>query len=161
MIIRKSTKEDFPVIMETYDIARGYMRKNGNYNQWINGYPQKELILKDIESGCSYVCMEDGEIAGTFYFYEGEDLCYREIEGTWSSDAEYAVIHRIGSTGKVKGILKSSVEFCGKKAKYLRMDTHRDNIPMQAALKKIGFRECGIIHIEDGTERIAFDLVWD
>ena len=28
---------------------------------------------------------------------------------------------------------------------------------MQGALKKFGFRECGVIHLERGAERIAFD----
>ena len=31
------------------------------------------------------------------------------------------------------------------------------NKPMQGALKKFGFRECGVIHLERGAERIAFD----
>ena len=39
----------------------------------------------------------------------------------------------------------------------MRIDTHEDNKPMQGALKKFGFRECGVIHLERGAERIAFD----
>ena len=43
------------------------------------------------------------------------------------------------------------------KRQYVRIDTHEDNKPMQGALKKFGFRECGVIHLERGAERIAFD----
>ncbi len=38
----------------------------------------------------------------------------------------------------------------------LKLDTHNDNKPMQNLLKKLGFVPCGIITVEDGTERIAF-----
>ena len=36
---------------------------------------------------------------------------------------------------------------------------HRDNRPMQKALHKFGFRQCGIVYMEDGTERVAFDFL--
>lgn len=38
----------------------------------------------------------------------------------------------------------------------VRIDTHRDNQPMQALLKKCGFAYCGRIFLADGSERIAF-----
>jgi RimJ/RimL family protein N-acetyltransferase len=41
----------------------------------------------------------------------------------------------------------------------LKIDTHRDNIPMQKVLKRNGFSECGIIYIENGDERIAFQKI--
>ena len=40
--------------------------------------------------------------------------------------------------------------------KSIRIDTHKDNIPMQRALAKHGFIKCGIIHLANGDERIAF-----
>ena len=38
----------------------------------------------------------------------------------------------------------------------LKIDTHRDNYPMQKSLKKNGFEYCGIIYLADGNERLAF-----
>ena len=38
----------------------------------------------------------------------------------------------------------------------LRADTHADNKIMQHLLEKNGFTKCGIIHVEDGTPRIAY-----
>lgn len=38
----------------------------------------------------------------------------------------------------------------------IRIDTHRDNKPMQHLLNKNGFRYCGIIYLEDGDERLAY-----
>lgn len=38
----------------------------------------------------------------------------------------------------------------------LRADTHADNKIMQHLLEKNGFARCGIIHVEDGTPRVAY-----
>ena len=35
-------------------------------------------------------------------------------------------------------------------------DTHEDNYVMQKVFEKNGFRRCGIIYVEDGTPRIAY-----
>jgi len=38
----------------------------------------------------------------------------------------------------------------------LRIDTYQDNHPMQTALERAGFSRCGVIHLMDGSPRIAF-----
>jgi RimJ/RimL family protein N-acetyltransferase len=38
----------------------------------------------------------------------------------------------------------------------IRIDTHRDNAIMQHLLEKNGFVKCGIIYVEDGSPRIAY-----
>mgnify|MGYP003296922186 CR=1 FL=1 len=38
----------------------------------------------------------------------------------------------------------------------IRIDTHHDNVVMQRLLKKLGFQYCGIIHLENGDPRLAF-----
>ena len=148
MNIRKSTLQDLPQILNLYKIARGFMKNNGNPNQWEDRYP-----------GTSHVCVENGEIVGTFVFFTGEDLTYRVIEnGKWHSDREpYGVIHRVASNGVTKGVTRAAFSYGLERIGYVRIDTHEDNKPMQGALKKFGFRECGVIHLERGAERIAFD----
>lgn len=39
----------------------------------------------------------------------------------------------------------------------MRADTHKDNETMQSLLLKNGYEYCGIIFVEDGTERLAFE----
>ena len=40
----------------------------------------------------------------------------------------------------------------------MRMDTHGDNIVMQALLRKLGFVHCGTIYVEeDDYPRLAFE----
>ena len=40
---------------------------------------------------------------------------------------------------------------------HLRIDTHRNNLVMQHVVEKHGFSRRGIIFVEDGTERIAYE----
>ena len=71
----------------------------------------------------------------------------------------YAVVHRVPTAPDTKGIatfcLNWALEQCGN----IRIDTHRDNIVMQHLLDKNGFKYCGIVYVEDGTERIAYQKV--
>ena len=58
MIIRNAVEEDIPAINKIYNIARQFMRDNGNKKQWINGYPSEDLLKNDIKENNLYVCDE-------------------------------------------------------------------------------------------------------
>ena len=158
MNIRKAKTEEIDIIMDVFDAAKQFMQKTGNDKQWIDGYPPKELILGNICDENLYVCLtEDEQIAGVFYFKVEDDVTYAKIyDGEWLNDRPYGVIHRIASNGKRKGIgeacLRWGLEQCGN----VRVDTHRDNNVMQNILLRNGFRQCGIIYVANGTERIAY-----
>lgn len=38
----------------------------------------------------------------------------------------------------------------------VRVDTHANNTTMQRLIEKSGFKKCGIIHVRDGSPRIAY-----
>ncbi|MGE5614380.1 MAG: N-acetyltransferase [Bacillota bacterium] len=160
MYIRNAETNDLPVIMKIYEKARLFMKNNGNPTQWGSEYPQEEIVAKDLSDGNLYVCLENNNIVGVFAFIIGEEPTYQRIEqGAWHSSMQYGTIHRIASDGSTRGIAKSCFDFCSKKCNYLRIDTHSNNKPMQAAIKKYGFQECGIIYVRDGSERIAYDYL--
>lgn len=156
--IRKSTIDDIAGIMNCYEHARQYMRDSGNDVQWINGYPSREVVENDIEAGVSHVGVDsDGEIVMAFAFILGDDPTYAVIEnGKWLNDLPYGTIHRIGSTGKHRGVLKMCVDFCLSIIDNIRLDTHEVNHTMRRAAENLGFRQCGTIYCYDGTPRIAY-----
>ena len=157
MDIRKTTLDDFPILMEMYKNARQFMADHGNKDQWGNSRPGKDVILNDIKEGSSYVLEHEGEIIATFCYKEGPDSTYAVIEdGNWLNDKPYSVVHRITSTGKVKGSASYCLNEAVKKSGNLRIDTHKDNYIMQNLLKKLGFTYCGIIYVEDGSKRLAY-----
>lgn len=158
MIVRQTRTEDLPEIMKIYDYAKQFMVRTGNPNQWNGSYPEKNIILQDIEKRVSYVCEENGVVVGTFAFIIGEDPTYQFIEnGEWSKRMTYGTIHRLAGNGKAKGVARVCFDYCKTKQAYLRGDTHEDNKVMQENFMKNGFRRCGIIYLLNGDPRIAYD----
>ncbi|WP_316743964.1 hypothetical protein [Pedobacter antarcticus] len=154
--------EDISQIMLIIEQAKSIMRKNGNQTQWINGYPSKEIIEADIRNQHAFVCIVGAEIAGYFCFIMGSDPDpnYKVIDGgAWLNNAPYGVIHRLASSGTVKGIARKAFEFAFSRINNVRVDTNHDNIPMQNFLKNSGFAYCGIIYVSDGTPRDAFQKI--
>ena len=158
MVIRKAKFSD---LLKIYETAREYMRKTGNPDQWGTDKPKKELLEDDIQKEQLYVGEDDdGEIHFVFAFILGEDPTYSYIEnGNWLSGEPYGTIHRIASDATVSGVVKTAVNYCRNTISNIRIDTHEKNKTMQHVLEKLGFTKCGIIYIEDGTPRIAYQLI--
>ncbi len=160
MEIRKTTAADLDRVMEIYALAREFMAKTGNPHQWKTHKPQRELIEKDIETGQSYVCTEKERIIGVLAFIPGDDPTYGVIyDGEWKSQEAYAVVHRIATSGEVKGTGTFMMKWAESQFPHIRIDTHKDNRVMQNMLSKLGYSYCGIIHLEDGDERLAFEKI--
>lgn len=159
--VRKARMEDLPTILRLRDEARSIMRKNGNMQQWPEGYPLDETFIKDIECGHSYMMETDGEAAATFAFIPCPEPTYAKIyEGEWfQEDRPYYVIHRIASTAASCGVMKTLLDYCFQQTDNIRIDTHRDNKIMRNSLQKNGFRYCGIIYLANGDERLAFQRI--
>lgn len=148
---------DLPRIMEIYDIAKAYMRANGNPNQWNGAYPDPETLRTDIEKQRLYVYKKGGHIHGVFMLLLEEEPTYAYIEdGSWREERPYGTIHRLAGDGEVRGLFAKCVAFCEKKEPYLRADTHFDNHTMQHLLEKNGFERRGIIYLKNGDPRIAY-----
>lgn len=158
MEIRKTTMEDLDTALELYAKARQFMKDHGNPTQWGDNHPPREQVIDDIRRGESYLCVEDGQVLGIFYFSLEPEPDYTQIyEGAWINDKPYGVMHRVAAPGIRKGTASFCVNWCFEQCNHnLRIDTHRDNIPMQKMLEKNNFQYCGIIHIKNGEERIAF-----
>lgn len=158
MNIRQATKSDMEAILHIYSRAREFMKEHGNPTQWDASYPSADMIASDMNRGCHYVCLEQGEVVGTFALLIGAEPTYQVIEqGAWHYDVPYGTIHRVASIGTAKGVAKGCFDFCRTQIDYLRIDTHHDNYPMQGAITQYGFQRCGIIHVDDGSARIAYD----
>ena len=166
MEIRKSAPPDLPRILEIYAGARAFMAAHGNPRQWgATGWPPESLIRQDIAAGDSYVCLDGEEIAAVFFFRQGRDVepAYRDIqEGRWIGDDVYGVVHRIAADSRFRGAGSFCIDWAFSRCGHLRMDTHGDNTVMQRLLTKLGFRYCGIIHVEeDDDPRLAYETLPD
>ena len=156
--IRKAVWADFDRILEIYRIAREFMAKTGNPTQWGTYYPPVSMLEGDIPAGNLYV-VEDDLIHGVFAYFTEPDPTYGYIEdGAWLDHSPYGTIHRVAGDGS-GGIFTAVLQFAMEQNPHVRIDTHADNKVMQHVLEKHGFQRTGIIYLEDGDPRIAFERV--
>lgn len=169
MKLTPSTLKDIPAIMKIIADAQTYLASLG-IDQWQDGYPNEEQIILDIRNEDSYLIINnEGDIIGTTVFTFKEESTYQQIVGEWITHetAKYGVIHRLAVDNKYRGLglAKFVFDTCEKMvqqhtaAKSLRIDTHRQNLGMQGLLKKRNYNYCGVIYLDSGDDRLAFEKV--
>ena len=156
--IRPARREELPAIMAVIDAAKDIMRRSGNTGQWINGYPSATVIENDIDRGFGHVVTDDAVLVGYFAFVPSPEPTYAAIyDGAWLDDAApYHVIHRIASVPEAHGVFNALMDWSFRMDPNIRVDTHRDNGIMQHCIDAYGFTYCGIILLENGDERLAY-----
>ncbi len=166
MEFRQAKISDLDQIVEIIELSKKYLKET-KVDQWQDGYPAKEDLRRDIESGSSYVLTNKDEIvATTVISLDGESTYNSIFNGEWITNEDYIVMHRVAVHDKYKGkgifkelIKEAEILALNKGISSIKIDTHRDNISMQRAVVKNDFKKCGIIYLEDGSERIAFEKV--
>ena len=160
-IVRLAQVADLDKIMPVMDAAKGIMRSDGNMNQWSDGYPSSEAILADIHRKGGFVMEDCGKIVGYFAFLPSPEPTYSYIEGgEWLDEKmPYHVIHRIASYPEIHGVFSDIMEYCFSQDPNIRIDTHRENSIMRHNIAKHGFTYCGIIYLESGDERLAYQKI--
>lgn len=164
MEFRKAKNEDIPEIMEIIKEAQEYFKSKG-INQWQDGYPNENNLKEDILADESYVILINGKIIATAAIsFRGESTYDKIYNGEWLSNRKYGVIHRVAVSNnyKGKGISNEIIKFSEIKCKEhgifsIKIDTHEENFVMRGLLEKNGFEYCGIIILEDGAERVAYE----
>ena len=141
--LRKARPEDAQAIGGLYDQARAALRAAG-VDQWQDGYPDASDAAKDIAEDRGFVITENGQVLAYACLGFGEEPTYRVMEqGRWLGEGGYGFLHRMAVADRAK----------------VRGDTHRDNKPMQRVMAKNGLEYRGIIRVEDGTQRLAFEAL--
>ena len=181
MVIRPATPADIPALRPVFEAAKGIMRADGNHSQWsAPGFPDDSLLLRDIARGGGFVIenrwpvgaghaegktvmpgltghLAAPRIVAYFALLPSPEPTYDVIDGAWLTDEPYGVIHRMASYPEVHGIFSTIIDYATSRFAHLRIDTHRDNRIMQHLIEKHGFTYCGIIWLEDGSERLAYE----
>jgi hypothetical protein len=169
VVIRPATPADIPALRPVFEAAKGIMRADGNHDQWsAPGFPDDSLLLRDIARGGGFVIessvmpgltghLAAPRIVAYFALLPSPEPTYDVIDGAWLTDEPYGVIHRMASYPEVHGIFSTIIDYAASRFAHLRIDTHRDNRIMQHLIERHGFTYCGIIWLEDGTERLAYE----
>ncbi len=67
----------------------------------------------------------------------------------------------MAGNGQETGVFAECLAWCREQIGHIRIDTHEDNRIMQHLIEKHGFVRCGIIHVADGSPRIAYEWMED
>lgn len=160
---RHTTAADIPAIMAIIAQAQTYFKQQG-IDQWQDGYPNTSVIQNDIRNNNSYVLLNGKQVVATAMIsFDGEPT-YSDIDGAWLTDYPYAVIHRVAVRTELKGqnlaatFIELTAKMCLQKSiPCIRIDTHRENLPMQRVAQKNGFTYCGVIRLASGADRLAYE----
>ena len=166
MNFRIATASDKDKIMEIIKQAQEYLKIKG-VDQWQDNYPNLNIIKDDIDKRKSYVLEENGTIVATVAVSFNDEKTYDKIyNGKWITENDYAVIHRIAVANNYKGkrisseILAHIEKMCLQRNVHsIKVDTHKQNKSMRKMLSNNGFQYCGIIYLENGSERVAYEKV--
>ncbi|MDN6162413.1 MAG: N-acetyltransferase [Atopostipes sp.] len=157
MKIKLASKKNLPQMRKIFNYGRKIQLESGNLNQWQEGYPSDALILEDIQKRAAHLSLNDnGEILAIFSLFTEADPTYTKINGNWLNNEKYATIHRIASSGIVSAAGQDCIKWVLKQYDNVRIDTHHKNEQMKHVLEKLGFHYCGIIYLENGEERNAY-----
>lgn len=167
MRVRPATEDDISDIINlTSRIKEEYFERN-NIPQWQGNYPSEEMFVKDLSAGRLFVMYMGECLIGFASMEVANDPNYEKIEnGSWLSNSPYVVVHRFGINpdwhrmGMGSALIALADKLAeAREVKSIKCDTHEANLGMIGLLTKAGFTRCGIIHIEDGSPRAAFEKI--
>lgn len=160
--LRQAKIEDLPAILLMIEKAKNKMANLG-INQWQNGTPNREIVIQDINNTESYVLEQNGIIVASAMVSSKKEETYNFIEGKWNQNDLYTVVHRfvVDSSVTNSGIGQKMLQMIEEMSehKYVRIDTHKDNHPMKRLLFKCNYDFCGVISLNDGSKRDAYDKI--
>jgi GNAT superfamily N-acetyltransferase len=140
-------------------------RKEDNSNQWQDGYPNIEILQKDIEKEAGFVLAEGEDILGYCAILINDEPQYNDIKGKWLTNGDFVVFHRIAISekhlrkGLAKMLIQKIEDFALKNKIYsIKADTNYDNIAMIKIFESLGYELCGEVYFR-GNPRNAYEKV--
>lgn len=159
---RKAEVKDSDAIWKILEQAIS-RRKNDGSNQWQDGYPNLEIVKKDIEKNAGFVLTNNEMIVGYVTILINDEPEYLKIEGKWLSNSDFVVLHRLAISEDYLGqnLSKKIIDFVKdlaliQKIYSIKADTNHDNFAMMKIFEKCGFQFCGIVHFR-GSPRRAYE----
>lgn len=160
-------KADASQIPEIWTILQAAIarRKADGSNQWQDGYPNPEVIRKDIEKEAGYVLTHGDTIIGYTAVLINDEPEYANLKGTWLTNEDFVVFHRVAiakeylGQGLAKKIFQHIEELAQDNKIYsIKADTNFDNYAMISLFEKSGYVYCGEVWFR-GSPRRAYEKV--
>lgn len=142
-------------------------RKADGSNQWQDGYPNPDILMKDINKEQGFVLIKDHKIVGYSAVLINDEPQYDDIDGEWLTNGDFVVFHRVAISpdflgqGYAKRLIGFIHDFAKEKGiNSVKADTNFDNPAMLRLFEKMGYSYCGGVLI-NGSPRKAYEKVLD
>ena len=161
---RKAELSEITLIWEILQQAIQRRKEDGS-TQWQDGYPNPNVVQKDIEKGEGFVLLDGETVIGYSAVLINDEPAYEKIEGNWLTNGDFIVVHRVAISEKYLGkgfakmILKNIEDFAVRNSIYsIKADTNFDNIAMMKIFEGSGYTYCGEVYFR-GSSRKAYEKV--
>ena len=157
-MFRGARRSDLEQILEIYAHARKAMEDSGNPTQWGDSYPPQEMLEEDIDSNRLFVYMVNGRLEAVFASSSGRTPPTRKSRTASGSTMRCLTAPSTGWPRRVTAgawRLRSS-HGASSTARACGPTPTPTTRSCSIFLEKNGFARCGIIHVEDGTPRVAY-----
>lgn len=165
-IISQGKLCDLHGIVNLYDTLIDALVEGGiNYPGWKKHiYPNEEVAIQGIETGTIYVIKDCDKIIGTVILDNCQPDAYSKLQwNVTASNAEVFVVHTLAVHPNYfkRGIAMTLLKFIDdianrKKAKAIRLDVYKDNIPAIELYEKCGYALVGEVDL--GLSIYGLDL---
>lgn len=161
---RKASVTDIPQIWKIIQQAIVRRMKDGS-QQWQDGYPNEEVIERDVAKSFGYVLTANSLVVGYAAVLFNDEPEYERLRGTWLTNGDYVVVHRIALLDEYlgKGLAQKMFLFIEDLAIVntifsIKVDTNFDNIPMLKILENLNYVYCGEVSFR-GSHRRAYEKI--
>tara|TARA_B100000508_G_scaffold55003_3_gene42691 strand:+ start:61893 stop:62399 length:507 start_codon:yes stop_codon:yes gene_type:complete len=166
IVLRRSNKDDLKEIWRIIQAAIARRKADGS-NQWQDGYPNPEILEKDMEKGEGFVLCDSNSIIGYAAVMINDEPQYDDIDGAWLTNGDFVVYHRVAiapeylGQGYAKKLIEAIHDYAlENEIKSVKADTNFDNPAMMHLFEKLAYKYCGGVLI-NGSPRRAYEKVLD
>lgn len=156
---RKAKIAEIPSIWAILQLAIERRKKDGS-NQWQDGYPNPDVVQKDIEKETGFVLTDGETIVGYCAILINDEPEYAKIEGKWLTNDDFVVFHRVAISeaylgkGCAKKMMEHIEDFARQNTIYsIKADTNFDNFAMIKIFEKLGYTFCGHVYFRGGQRK--------
>lgn len=154
-MLRKALPKDIIQASKVLEEVKKHMINEG-IDQWDQAYPNKLVLIQDIDKEEAFIYEEEGELLAYMVLNERCDEEYKELN--WKTGLPFLVIHRlfVKPTVQGKGISSKMIRYAEQYAnenKYqsIRFDAFTLNDTANAVYLKKGYDLVGTVNFRKGV----------
>ena len=161
MDIQPAAERDVDGILSVFRHALGFMRAQGNTEEWDESTITAEIVRQDIGMEAGMVVLQNGRLIGYFAAVPGDEVDIPDGLGWKDTGAPFLWVTRIASLEETHGVFHQVFGHCLSRCGDIRLCTTEKNAPMMRALESHYFSPVGTFRRGDGLEMVGYQRMME